>query len=286
MSPRFPADLGAALQDAATQGVEVRFQAIAPDPSYSRPGHATLLDLRRAAAPFQGFSRRAYVVPTARLGDLATALLNADTPPDEFEHYREPCDVRDLLVCTHGTRDACCAQFGFPLYQTLRREIGTQRSGATRVWRCNHLGGHRFAPTILDLPEGRCWGHLDAQAVARLLRHDGDIPDLTLHYRGWTALHTPAEMLVERAIFQERGWAWTEMEIAAQTLPFADGSAAVTIEYQSPDGRERGVYSAVVEPTDRLVYSRSSCDKDAPRETRVHRVSNLVRTPAPLAASI
>ena len=44
-----------------------------------------------------------------------------------------------LLVCTHGRRDACCAQFGRPTAMALARRYGTA------VWETTHVGGDRFA---------------------------------------------------------------------------------------------------------------------------------------------
>ena len=59
------------------------------------------------------------------------------------------------LVCTHGTRDRCCAKWGMPIFEAL-----CQRD-PDRVWQCSHLGGHRFAPTFLTLPGGLVWGRFD-----------------------------------------------------------------------------------------------------------------------------
>ena len=40
-----------------------------------------------------------------------------------------------VLVCTHGTRDACCAVRGRPIVAALARALPEQ------VWECTHLGG-------------------------------------------------------------------------------------------------------------------------------------------------
>jgi hypothetical protein len=59
-----------------------------------------------------------------------------------------------FLVCTHGKRDACCAAAGAELYQAM----AALRPG--RVLQSSHLGGHRFAPVALSLPDGLCYGRL------------------------------------------------------------------------------------------------------------------------------
>lgn len=50
-----------------------------------------------------------------------------------------------VLVCTHSTRDACCALRGLPLHRALAR---------FEPWHSSHLGGHRFAGTLAILPHG------------------------------------------------------------------------------------------------------------------------------------
>lgn len=63
-------------------------------------------------------------------------------------------DAPHFFVCTHGTRDACCARGGVPLYTALERLAPEQ------TWQCSHLGGHRMAPTMLVLPHGVVYGRL------------------------------------------------------------------------------------------------------------------------------
>lgn len=69
-----------------------------------------------------------------------------------------------LLVCTHGVRDTCCAVRGRPIAGVL----DALEPGA--VWECTHLGGHRFAGTLLAFPEAACYGGLDADSAAEVVR--------------------------------------------------------------------------------------------------------------------
>lgn len=56
------------------------------------------------------------------------------------------------LICTNGKRDQCCAIEGRALID---------RFGAREhVWECTHIGGHRFAPVVLDLPSGLLFGRM------------------------------------------------------------------------------------------------------------------------------
>lgn len=65
-----------------------------------------------------------------------------------------------LLVCTNGTRDACCARLGRPV--AAQASIGFP----DRVWEITHVSGHRFAATTVLLPSGALHGRvLDAAAL-------------------------------------------------------------------------------------------------------------------------
>jgi len=60
-----------------------------------------------------------------------------------------------LLICTNARRDQCCALLGRPLAAQLAQQTGASN---TQVWETSHLGGHRFAPTLVDLPSGYLFG--------------------------------------------------------------------------------------------------------------------------------
>jgi hypothetical protein len=59
------------------------------------------------------------------------------------------------LVCTNGSRDRCCTEFGRPIAARLSERWPTQ------TWETTHLGGHRFSGTMLALPSGLVLGRLD-----------------------------------------------------------------------------------------------------------------------------
>jgi len=67
------------------------------------------------------------------------------------------------FVCTNGQRDLCCARFGLPVYTALRESV------AERVWQTTHVGGHRFAPNILTLPQGALYGRVQTGDVDRFI---------------------------------------------------------------------------------------------------------------------
>jgi hypothetical protein len=60
-----------------------------------------------------------------------------------------------ILVCTHGVHDVCCALRGRPVALELASRW------PDLVWECSHIGGDRFAPNVVVLPDGFYYGNLD-----------------------------------------------------------------------------------------------------------------------------
>jgi hypothetical protein len=171
-------------------------------------------------------------VPVAAVPSLLAALLDA---PDRDQHDW-PSAVGDapteVLVCAHGRRDPCCGRWGTLLHVEL-----AARAGDTRVWRCSHTGGHRFAPTAITLPDGRAWAYADADLIEGVLTRTADVAGLVAHDRGCLALDQWAQV-VERELFARHGWGWLDGDItAARTEVAADGrSARVELEWRTGDG--------------------------------------------------
>ncbi|MFC6695391.1 sucrase ferredoxin [Nocardioides daphniae] len=93
--------------------------------------------------------------------DDAEALLGVDVAllaRGELPGW-EAYDGELHLVCTNGRRDLCCAELGRPVAAAL-----SARWPAS-TWEVTHLGGHRFAPTLLSFPSAVCLGRLDAESA-------------------------------------------------------------------------------------------------------------------------
>ncbi len=204
------------IKTLALAGVRVRPIAIAPDREYSQAGYRRVLFYSRPDRFFATYQKQEYLLPEAEVAPLAVALLKqiANQPNDlkRFEGYRQANGLtRDLLVCTHGNVDAACARFGFPIYDKLRKHYAdgsaTNEQGQLRVWRCSHFGGHQYAPTLLDLPEGRYWGHLEPEMLDQLVYRSGIAADLGRFYRGCAGLGK-FEQIAEREIWLQEGWQW------------------------------------------------------------------------------
>lgn len=157
--------------------------------------------LRAAAPP----PRRLYAadagtgllveLPLARDEDLLSldlaALARGEAPAGA-----RPVEGRMTLVCTNGRRDACCAFHG------RRAAAALAAVRPEETWECTHIGGHRFAATLVSFPEGACFGRLDAETalrvVERLTRGELDLE----HLRG--IVGRAPEVQAAEALVRER----------------------------------------------------------------------------------
>lgn len=65
----------------------------------------------------------------------------------------EPVTDPVFFVCTHGRKEICCAEFGRPVLRALDQ-------AELPVWEVTHIGGDRFAASMMAFPEGYYFGHL------------------------------------------------------------------------------------------------------------------------------
>jgi hypothetical protein len=124
-----------------------------------------------------------------------------------MDHHDSAGDAegRDLLICTHGSRDRCCGSRGTKLHQTLDADSSYDDLDI-RLWRTSHTGGHRFAATAILFPEGTGWGFLDQTTVQKIVRRSDPVADVLFHYRGCAGLTSPRIQALERAVLGEVGW--------------------------------------------------------------------------------
>jgi hypothetical protein len=127
--------------------------------------------------------------------ELLDLDLRGPLPPDGPPEARPAGPQRLALVCTHGRHDVCCALRGRPVAQALFY------SHPDEAWEVSHIGGDRFAASVLVLPDGLYYGRLDPESAARMAvwHHDGRL-DLD-HLRGRSGYSWPeqaAEIFLRR----------------------------------------------------------------------------------------
>ncbi len=128
-----------------------------------------------------------WFVADSREGSEALYAGAVDDPRDYLEFALDGSDgtaITDpvVAVCAHGKHDQCCAVRGRSACQAIAAKY------PEFTWECSHLGGDRFAATMLVLPEGLCYGRVDTADSADLVRRylDGRVHNTFL--RGRTSL--------------------------------------------------------------------------------------------------
>ena len=141
----------------------------------------------------------AVAVGSTTLDDPADLLApGPDAALDALAAGRQPLPTHDdplWLVCTNGRRDVCCAKTGRPVAAAL-----AERWPAA-TWETTHLGGHRFAGTLLAWPAGLCLGRLDAATAADACAaiESGGAPDPAL-VRGRAGLPVAVQAAVQAVV--------------------------------------------------------------------------------------
>jgi hypothetical protein len=193
---------------------------------------------------------------TPSLGDSAQVLLDyCQRDQSAFEVPTE--GGRDVLICTHGSHDACCARFGNPFYIQAKRSSQLARSGV-RLWRSSHFGGHRFAPTAITFPDGRYYGWLTVGHLEAIVGRSGKLNAYAEAYRGWSLL-PPALQVMEQRLIQQIGWDWFNSEMDYQIL--TDCETRITAQMSRTD--HQGVvhyYRGSLTP--HLVKAQVSCHRE------------------------
>ena len=92
-----------------------------------------------------------------------------------------------LLVCAHGVHDTCCAVRGRPVAAALQAEW------PDLTWECSHVGGDRFAPNVVVLPDGAYYGGLATHDAVSTIRAHLDGAVQARHLRGLSTMSSPAQ---------------------------------------------------------------------------------------------
>jgi hypothetical protein len=236
------------IADILARRPDVRLQAIQPDDIYSVEGHSRVILFSRPDGPVSKMARREYLVPTNSVSAVVSALLGAKHNLDEFAEWRLDNEgMRDILVCTHGSRDICCASIGHPTYQELRAAYAAPD---TRIWRQSHTGGHRLAPNVIDMPSARYWSRLTPTRARNVAIRSGDLSELQGAYRGWAALNGSGAQIAEREAFMREGWDWLERRVESELVETSDDGLQERVAIRSFD--ETGLvseYEATVRQT-------------------------------------
>ncbi|MDQ0996122.1 hypothetical protein QFZ34_001299 [Phyllobacterium ifriqiyense] len=149
--------------------------------------HVALVDGDEISFSYDGRSQRFATPETS-----ASQLLNiaaGGTFDGEID------DRLAILCCTDSKQDPCCARYGFATWKALKELADPRRF---RVLQSTHLGGCRFAASLLVLPLRQRYGRLEPRNVPDFLESiSRGVPFLPA-YRGNPTLD-PAAQVAEHA---------------------------------------------------------------------------------------
>jgi len=159
-----------------------------------------------------GVVTRLYNPPDRDHAEGAAALVYArkDGAPDALSPLLEPIARRwrvdaegrqRLAICTHGTRDRCCAKFGFAAFQTAKR-LHDAGASAFEPLECSHLGGDRFAATGIFFPSGGMYAHLDHLDLGAVCAEESAGRLCPIGYRG-RVFDAPLTQLVRAGLARQ-----------------------------------------------------------------------------------
>lgn len=211
-----------------------RVQAIVPE-SGRADGTVLLTRWERELGTLRGVD---CLVAADDVSSALAALVAGDDPDAELTEAPP-----EILVCSHGARDRCCGGPGTRLAIETRARLPE-----TRVRRTSHLGGHRFAPTALTLPDGRMWAFLDADVLAGIVQRELPAGEAREFYRGNVALDPWAQTL-EGAVLEECGWATVDFDEVTAVSDVEGDRASVGLAWTA--GGITDERAAIVEIVDR-----------------------------------
>jgi hypothetical protein len=147
-------------------GIEAH--AVAAIGRWAADNRGRALLIRRPGRPDRASSTRRWFRVDSRPGREAIRTGTVDDEHELAAAVRSPGQPYDgplHLVCSHGRHDTCCALRGRPLVSALAA------IDPTATWECSHLGGCRFAPTLVLLPHGYMFGSVPPDDAAGVLKH-------------------------------------------------------------------------------------------------------------------
>ncbi|KAM3098205.1 sucrase ferredoxin [Phormidesmis sp. 146-35] len=267
-SKAVPPNLKAFVDDLKQAKFPIRFLLFVGE--RHAPTRTRVMIFRKPQGLSRGYHKREFEVGTI---EQVAPLLQQYLTNKGLDIDCQETTTQDIFVCTHGSHDKCCAKFGHPFYRQALATIN-QLQIHTQIWQVSHIGGHRFAPTIVTFPDGRYYGALDNAAFTAIMQRTGDIQYLQQVYRGWGVLPNQVQV-VEREIALHQGWKWFEYQVVYKILNTDQKIYPMHIELQGKKlGEQTLIYTATVieGETSHLI---SSCSHDRPSKLTQLVVKNL-----------
>ncbi len=206
-------------------------------------------------AVFADTGSRVYRFDLASYDDLFGLDLPAVVAGDGRYAVNRTAEPQ-ILVCTNGKRDVCCALHGVALLRAL------SAANVPGLWETTHLGGHRFAPTLLTLPDGVNYGRLTPQDVPELLTHLHNRTLWLEKLRG-RVCYEPVVQVAEQFWREETAVLHLDALQHSATATLADG--VWQVQFQASDGQRHTVTVEAAAPLVTYPSSGSLVPKTVPQ---------------------
>ncbi|NEO90709.1 MAG: sucrase ferredoxin [Moorea sp. SIO3G5] len=256
-SKYIPENLRSLVDEVKHRKLPVRFLLIANNKTLKADQTKLLIYSHNGEARLKGYTKLEFDV--TNLGEVAGIVkqfLAGETP----NCVTQDSDTRDILVCTHGSRDVCCARYGNPFYCKALATVTELSLSNVRLWKASHFGGHRFAPTAIDFPDGRYYGVLDQDSFKSILIRSGDIECFNRVYRGWGILPTKIQVL-ERELILRYGWNWFKHKVGGSIIKedVNQDSIQAEISFEKPNGLIYHCRAELVKDESKTLQLKGSC---------------------------
>ncbi len=275
-SKAVPANLRQLIQELKQAGQPVRPLLISGD---RLQDFWTVMIFRQQPGLSSGYRKQEFQVPSLEaVAPLVRECLSTHPLKDE-PIKTQPSDI---LVCTHGSHDKCCAKYGQLFYRQAIATVADLALDATvRIWQASHIGGHRFAPTAIDFPSGRYYGRLNQESLTAILTRTGHIHCLNQVYRGWGVLPKAAQVL-ERELILQHGWDWFSYRVSSRLVEHPDSKSwnRVEITFAKSDISLETYQADVIVDDRKTLHLQGSCSSTETHPMPQYCVKDLVRIPA------
>ncbi|BAZ30503.1 sucraseferredoxin family protein [Cylindrospermum sp. NIES-4074] len=270
-----PENLRFLVEEVKRAKLPISFLLIANDSSH-KVNHTTLLIYQKQEGLSNGYRQQEFKLEN--IEQVATVVRKClwGTSPD---YEVETSTTRNILVCTHGSHDKCCARYGNPFYFHAMDTISNLHLDNVRIWKSSHFGGHRFAPTAIDFPEGRYYGALEQDAFSSILTRTGDIQCLNKVYRGWGILPNALQIL-ERELMLSHGWDWFKYNVSGKILEQSLDNNTILAEltFENSSGSLYTYQAKLVKDKVKSQKLRTSCNATKDSAVVKYAVANLCIT--------
>lgn len=269
-SPVVPEELRNLINEVKQKKLSLRFLLIASNQSKKNSSTKVLIYEQNQAKLLKGYSKIEFNLDNI---EQVAAVIRSYLAGETLNYQAEINETRDILICTHGSHDKCCAKYGNPFYTQALATVSSLNISNVRVWKSSHFGGHRFAPTAIDFPNGRYYGVLDSESFQAILTRTGDIKCLNKVYRGWGILPNPIQVL-ERELMFHYGWDWFNYKVSSRLIKSSETTWQAKITFAKNDD----IYSChaeLVKNQEKTLHLIGSCCNTQESEFIKYSVGNM-----------